>query len=523
MIWSYLQTLSIARWFLAVCLATLLFSCGEAPNQDIIRFGLANAPSNFDPRFATDATSARLNRLLYDRLVDFDEASQPIPALADWKQVSPTHYRFHLRPTRQPFHDGSPLTSHDVKATYQFILNPDNASPHRSPLRLITRIETPTTESIDFYLSQPDILFPHYLVIGILPEKLIQADHPFHEQPIGSGPFAFVQRSDDTRWRFVRHLDGQLFEMIRIGKPTVRALKLLAGEIDMLQNDLPPEIVVYLSQDTHLNVQRHRGSNFSYLGFNMRDPVVGQLQVRQAIAHAIDRDSIIQYVFQGTAYSANALLPPDHWAGLPVHPGYSYDQNRARALLHEAGVDKEHPIEVVYKTSTDPFRLRLATILQQQLDQVGIHTTIQSHDWGTFYGDIKAGHFQMYSLAWVGLKTPDIFNYAFHSHSIPPNGANRGRFMDETSDRLIQQAQVTQNLKEKQDTYRTLQAHLLQSLPYIPLWFEDHTFISRANITGYSVSPDGNYDGLLKVKRSTGHPHKVVRRNLESINAISKL
>ena len=497
------KTIYFIILFSLLTILIIPLGCKEkTPQDNIFRFGLASAPTNLDPRFATDATSARLNRLLYARLVDFDQTARPIASLAEWEQISPTHFRFYLRDENRTFHHGDKLTAKDVKATYDFILNPDNLSPHRSTLTLVSEIQTPTEETVDFYLNKPDRLFPSYLVIGILPANLIREGHPFHDQPIGSGPFAFVDRPDDTRWRLIRRVDEQLFEFLRIADPTVRTLKLLAGEIDMIQNDLPPELISYLSQDHSLQIQRRKGANFSYLGFNLQDSVVGLHKVRQAIAHAIDRKAIIHHVFGNTAYPANAMFPPEHWAGATGLSEYLYEPQRARELLEEAGFDESHPATVVYKTSTDPFRLRLAAILQQQLAQVGIQTSIHSHDWGTFYGDIKAGRFQMYSLAWVGLKTPDIFHYAFHSESIPPRGANRGRFVDELTDTLIEHAQATQNLEEKAQTYRTLQAHLLQTLPYVPLWFEEHVFIARGHIHGYTISTDGNYDGLLRVQRT---------------------
>jgi peptide/nickel transport system substrate-binding protein len=171
--------------------------------------------------------------------------------------------------------------------------------------------------------------------------------------------------------------------------------------------------------------------------------------------------------------------------------------------LKEAGYDENHPPVITYKTSTDPFRLRLATIIQYQLHQVGFDVVIQSHDWGTFYGDIKAGRFQMYSLAWVGVKSPDIFRYAFHSQAIPPAGANRGHYSDAVADRLMTQAEHTLDRHTQQMLYHTLQARLLDTLPYVPLWFEDHYSLSASSITGYQLSADGNFDGLSQVQWAT--------------------
>ena len=158
---------------------------------------------------------------------------------------------------------------------------------------------------------------------------------------------------------------------------------------------------------------------------------------------------------------------------------------------------------MTYKTSTDAFRVRLATVLQSQLKAVGIDVDLRSYDWGTFYGDIKAGNFQMFSLSWVGIKTPDIFQHAFHSKSLPPNGANRGRFKDPTVDRLIEVAASADSLESQGTAYRELQQRLLETMPYVPLWYEDHVFVSRKGITGYPLSLDGNYDGLITVRSSS--------------------
>ncbi len=167
-----------------------------------------------------------------------------------------------------------------------------------------------------------------------------------------------------------------------------------------------------------------------------------------------------------------------------------------------AGYTSEHPLQLSYKTSTDPVRVRIATVIQQQLHDVGIDMKLQSFDWGTFYGDIKAGHFQMYSLAWVGIKTPDIFRYAFHSTSLPPEGANRGHLSSPEIDALIATAEQGTTLEEQALAYRQVQASLLQQLAYIPLWYEDHVFAARQDISGYRLSHDGNYDALREVSRS---------------------
>lgn len=501
-VWSGIPTRTgkIYR-LLLLLLPIFLAACAPEPDSTL-RMGLASAPVTLDPRFATDATSSRINRLIYSRLVEFDEKQLPVPGLASWEVISPLHYRFVLKSDRAGFHDGSRLTARDVKATYDSILDQETASPHRATLDMIKRIEVVDDNTIDFHLTRPDLLFPAYLVIGILPADTIAIKQAFQRQPVGNGPFRFVSWPEQGKLVLEREKDKQRVSFIRVKDETVRVLKLVRGEIDLIQSDLSPELIGYLKNQKSLEVTHGKGSNFTYLGFNLEDPVASQLYVRQAIAMAIDREAIIKYVMGGSARPASALLLPDHWAGNPNLELIPYDPEKAKAVLAKKGFNKTNPLRLTYKTSTNAFRLRLATVLQSQLKEVGIEVDLQSFDWGTFYGDIKAGNFQMYSLSWVGIKTPDIFRYVFHSNSVPPNGANRGRYRNILVDQLIKTANNAGSLDDQAISYRELQKHLLEDLPYVPLWYEDHVFATREGISGYHIGLDGNYDGLVDANKS---------------------
>lgn len=485
-------------FFVCVCLS-LLMSCRSHQEDDAIRFGLASAPVTLDPRFSTDAISSRINRLIYRQLIDFDAASQPIPSLATWTKLTPKQFRFHLQSEYRTFHDGTRLTANDVKATFDSILDEKAAAPHRATLHMISSIEVVDDDTVDFYLNTTDPLFPGYLEIGILPAAQIKQGHSFNTQPIGSGPFRFLSWRTSDRLRLQRQADQQVFEFLHVKEENTRVLKLLRGELDMLQNDIDTELIKYLGEQVDVKVTTGRGSNFSYLGFNMQDPEVSKHSVRQAIAYAIDRESIIKYLFSGRARLASALLTPDHWAGHPELPTYNYNPEKARQLLKQSGYTAANPLRINYKTSSNPFRIRLATIIQSQLAAVGIDVDIQTYDWGTFYGDIKAGNFQMYSLAWVGINLPDIFRYVFHSQSVPPAGANRGRYTNLQIDTSLETAQKQQDITVQAKIFQEIQEILYLELPYVPLWYEDHVYIARKNVNGYRIHPDGNYDGLADV------------------------
>lgn len=482
----------------AVALTFLLAACD--PSEDgVIRFAVATAPGVLDPRLASDAASERVNALLYDRLVDLDPAGRPQPGIATWSQRAPDHYRVRLRSDRAAFWDGSPVQAADVAATYRSLLEPALASPHAGALAGIARIDVIDADTVDFHLRGPDPRFATRLTIGIVPASRA-AERGLARAPMGSGPFRFRGWREDGGLVLERREDGQAIALLPVADPTMRVLKLVRGEAELLQNDLPAELYGYLDGRGDVALQAGSGTTFAYLGFNLDDPAVGRREVRQAIAHAIDREAIIRHLFRGRAQAAESVLPPGHWAAPGDLAPHVHDPARARALLAAAGYDAGRPLRLNYKTSTDPFRLRIAHVLQQQLGDVGVEVEIASYDWGTFFGDIKAGRFQMYGLAWVGVNSPDILRYAFHGDALPPGGANRGRYLDPVTDRLIDIADSADDAAAAA-AYREVQRRVHAALVYVPLWYEDNVAALRG-VSGYRPGHDGNYLALQQVVRS---------------------
>ncbi len=488
------------RLIVLAAFAVMFVGCAQ-PEADALRLGVAQAPVTLDPRYATDAVSERVVRLLYSRLVDFDANFRPVPALARWSVVTPTQYRFELDPERAPFHDGARLSATDIKATYDDIINVSRASPHRGSLHVIDHIEVIGPDSVEFYLKRPDRLFPGRLVIGILPAALLARGHDFKRSPVGNGAFEFVEWPNDNRVLLRRRHDGMLVEISAVANATVRILKLLRGELDIVQGDLPSELVSWLQTQSGIRLLQARGTTFTYLGFNLDDPDAGRLHVREAIALALDRQAIVDKLLGGMARIGSSVLPPEHWAGRPAANERTRSLAGAREHLRLAGFDAQRPLRLVYQTSSNTFRRRLATVIQSQLQDAGIDIEIQSHDWGTFYGDVKAGRFQMYSLSWVGLKMPDIFRYAFHSTSMPPQGANRGRYRNARVDQLIETAERARDQDEQARLYRAVQAAVLEDLVLVPLWYEDQIAALREGVSGYVLASDGSYDGLANVSQ----------------------
>jgi peptide/nickel transport system substrate-binding protein len=479
---NFLASLS-ASLLLLVASACHQQTTASNANQDIV-FAIGQMPLNLDPRYATDAASERVNRLLYQSLVDFDAQSKPAPSLASWLEVSPVNYRFTLNKNRALFHNQTPLTANDVKATYDSLATLKD-SPNTAEFANIQNIEVVDNDTIEFKLRQEDKHFPAKLIIGILPAKLIAQSYDFSHAPIGSGALKFV--SWQNKLTLERLKDGQKISLIEVKDPTVRVLKLLQGEVDLLQGELPPELVKYLQTKSDLMVKTSIGANFSYLGLNFKDPILQKLKVRQAIAHAINRKQLIEKAMIAHSREAELILPPEHYTNQQtIHQSlniYDYNPALAKQLLQEAGV--KLPLKLIYKTSTDAQRVRFATILQAQMAKAGIDLEIRSLDWGTFFADVKQGNFQLYGLTWVGIKTPEIYAKAFGTQSAPPKGFNRGRYADAELDKLL-----------ADENWQAATMRIHNQLPYIPLWYEGQFAAMRKGITNYNAKPDGNWDDL---------------------------
>lgn len=458
---------------------------GMSAISEPIRFAVAQAPLNLDPRYATDAASERINRLVYQSLIDFDAAFRPVPKLASWTTDSSSEYRFTLNKVRTQFHHQVPLTAHDVKATYDSI-HVLKDSPLAAEFSNIKSIDVINDNTLIFRLKQADQHFVAKLIVGILPKDLIHKNHDFSRQPVGNGPLAFVSWQNKLVLKRVN--DGQVITFTEVKDPTVRVLKMLRGEADLLQGDLPPELVKYLQTKPEASVKTIQGVNFSYLGLNIQDPVLSNLKVRRAIAHAINRQEVVEKVMLNNTRIAGAILPAEHYAGNANLRPYDYQPALSRQLLMEAGI--KLPLKLVYKTSTDAHRVRLATILQAQMQFAGIDLEIRSLDWGTFFEDVKQGKFQLYGLTWVGIKTPEIYVNAFGSKNTPPNGFNRGRFSDAKLDDLL----------VKED-WPAVTQRIHTQLPYIPLWYEGQFAAFNKNIKNYAPKPDGNWDDLATIRK----------------------
>lgn len=498
-----------------IALLLALSGCQEEDllGQGILVLGLEANPTNLDPRLSADAASSRINELLYSRLFRKDEAGEPEEDIVEeWEQTDPTTYRFRIREGIR-FHDGRPLTAHDVRYTFQSMMDPALGSPLRSSYQMIESIDCPGPHTILFHLSEPYASLLINLDLGILPRPKGQGDgEQSPDGHIGSGPFQFVSWTQNHEIRLKANPGyfggAPRLEEVRfriVPDDTVRILELRKGTIHLLQNDIEPEVLRSLEKDPRFVFQKRQGTNYSYMGFNLKDPILSSLKVRQAIAHGIDRKAIIEHLLGGLAVPATGVLSPLNWSYEPAVEGYGYDPQKARRLLDEAGYkDPDGPgpakrFTLNYKTSQNELRRRIGEAIQGLLGEVGIDVKMRSYEWGTFFADIRKGNFQIYTLTWVGITDPDIYYYIFHSKSIPPNGANRGHYLNPEMDRLIERGRVLMDREERKKVYGRIQKITARDLPYVSLWNEVNVVAMDRRVRGFVLRPDGDMLSLKDV------------------------
>lgn len=513
------KTLQPQRWFFCLILPCLLAltacSSPDDSSRQILRIGLETAPLQFDPRFTLDAASHRVGQLLYNSLVRLDAQAQIVPDLAtSWDTPDATTYVFHLRRDVR-WHDGTPLTAADVHYTFTSLLDAATQSPKRTSFAMIRSVEAVSEHTIRFILTEPFAPFlTNNMTLGIVPRPRDDTPPgPRNTHPIGTGPFAFVKHEPNRAIHLQAYadyfdgrpaLDGVVLRILP--DPMVRLFELQKGNVDLLQNALPPDLLVQLREDTRFTVVEAPGTNFTYVGLNSEDPILRQVQVRQALAHAIDRQALITHVLRGLAQPADGMLPASHWAYAPQVDRYPFDLERAAQLLDAAGFpDPDGPgpqprFHLVYKTSQDEVRRRIAEVIQESWRRIGVSLDIRSYEWGTFFGDIRAGNFQLYALTWVGVSEPDHFHYVLHSQSVPPAGANRGRYINPRLDTLLDQGRRTTDVAPRRTLYQEAQAIVAAELPYIPLWHQTNVAVLRATYTGYRMSPSGDFRAIRFIR-----------------------
>lgn len=489
------------RHFITFASIALLVGCGGEKKgagggtaKDTLVIALMSSPTNLDSRVGNDNASGRMFDLIYSGLIKVTPDMDYAPDIAEkWETPDDKTIVFHLNPNAR-FQNGQPVKASDVKWTYDSLMAPDFVTSKRSGYDAVDHIEAPDDHTVIFKLKEPNAGIFANLTLGILPTG---ADtNVYRMRPIGAGPYKVVDFRPDDRvvleafdqWHGgapkIKHVIVRI-----IPDATTRVLEMRRGTVQFEVNEIPFENIAEFDKNPDFKTVKTPGSVYQYIAINLRDPNLSKLAVRQALAYAIDRDRIIRDIQRGYAKPTDTMLAEGHWARAENLPTYPYDPAKAKQLLAQAGYP--NGFSFVFKTSQDAEANSRAQVIQQMLKQVGVTMQIQSNEMSTFFADIGKGNFQMYSLSRNGVQDPDFYYVIFYSKNLPPEGQNRGYYINPKVDQLLLEGRSTFDRARRKQTYVEVQKIVQQDLPYISLYLQSNVAVMRNNIDGYVQYPAG--------------------------------
>ena len=540
------------RLFAALLFAALgLWACGGGGgggtgNRQFVTI-LDSNPATLDPLAGTDAASERLRQLMFNTLLRKNERFEYVGELASDYTVAPDglSVTFNLR-DGVTFHDGSPLDSADVKYTFESLFGSTKnkrapffeSQPGGGALPYVTAVEAPAPLTVVFRLRKPWVqLFGNLVSVPVIPGGSAEAQA---QSPNGSGPFRFVRY--DERQQVV---DMAAFDKHWQGAPTIRELRvrtipdantlqaeLQSGGVDIVTGaaNLSPDTYKSLGQYGDLRVEQFPGANIVYLGFNVERPPLNNVKVRQAIAYAIDRESLVRDLMLGQATIAHSILPESSWA-YDAGQKYNYDPARSKQLLDEAGFrdpDGDGPAmrfdkPITFKiTSGNAATAQYAGVIQNWLKGVGLPVAIETLETNTLIPQLSNGQFEMTTLRWVGGNQDPVFlRDLFHSGEIPGPGRtaarNRARYGNPELDKILDEAVSSFDREKTRPLYQQAQQIVSRDLPMLPLWYPSVMVVARKGVGNIHVDASNDYSFLRSVRleqAGAGRPRRRATRDL---------
>lgn len=509
-----------------VCAIALcgLCACARAtPPEGTLRLAVATPPEALDPRFATSAVAMRLSALVAPPLFVIGEDLRPEPWLAESVvQPTPTSWVVKLREGLR-FHDGAPVTSDDVKWTFDTMLDPASGSPHRGKLMHLREVVAVDERTVRFELDSP---WAPFLVdanaYGILSKRSCLPG--CRHAPVGAGAFRVERALDENETLALVAVDPRAsikrIEVKVARDATTRLLELLDERIDLVVGDLAPTDLEVLAREDALAIESAPGLGYTYLAFNVRgasarlkgrvgvparqvdssnDETLRALadpRVRRALAIAIDVDTVIATKLRGRAKRASGMIPDGHWAKPAGDSVLPFDPAKARALLDEAGFPERENgrFRIVLSTTSERARRSVAVVFAESWRAIGVDVDLRVKDWAALYEDIQGGAFHAFSAKWVPVLEPDLMSWVYSSTNIPAKGkagGNRGGFVDNELDGWLSAAQSTNDVDERRALYAKASARVAEQLPVVPLWFEDEVAVRHKRVEGFRLARTG--------------------------------
>ncbi len=516
-------------WIFALILF-LLSACDRAPqpesdrpqtekppaNGDILVRGDIGDASNLIPILASDSASHTVAGLIYNGLVKYDKNMTIVGDLAESWEISSDGLviTFKLRKGVR-WHDGKPFTAADVLYTYRVTIDPKTPTAYGGDFLKVRKAEILDDHTFRVTYDKP--FAPALISWGasILPRHLLEGKDitksPLARHPVGTGPYRFsewvagqkiVLVANDDYFEGRPYIDGRITRIIP--DTATMFLELRARNIDMM--GLTP---LQYTRQTDNNLFRRNFDKYSYLafaytylGYNLKNPLFADKRVRQAISYAINKEEIVSGVLLGLGKPATGPFKPGTWPHNDRVKIYNYDPAKARNLLAEAGwvdsdqdgiLDREGKLfafEILTNQGNET-RQKCAEIIQRQLAEVGIRVKIRIVEWSAFVTDfINKRRFEAVILGWTIPPDPDAYD-VWHSSKTAPQELNFVSYSNPEADEMLEAGRSTFDQAKRKIYYDRFQEILAEDQPYTFLYVPDELIILSNRIRGIEPAPAG--------------------------------
>ncbi len=474
----------------------------------MLRVVLVQEPKTLNPLLAANSFEGFVWRLMFEPLISADSAGHPVPMLVsavptvgnggvsgDGRTIT-----YHLR-SNMKWSDGAPITSRDVRYTWQAIMNPRYAIPSRHGYEDILSVDTPNARTVIVHLRRPRASFVNaFFAESDQPFAILPAHVPFNKTPaVSDGPFTFV------RWQHGDRIVLTANTSFFLGAPKLAGVVIMTvpdenTAINVLRTEaadyfLQPSITTYPQLHATPGVRTvFTGVNgYEGLGFNTLRAPMNDARFRTAIAYAVDKARMVQVLTYGQEHIASEDLPDWMWANDPALKPLPYDPSKARALLATARI--RLPVSLVLATDTgNATHQREALLLQSMLHQIGVELSIKTYPAGLLYapkdagGVLQSGNFDVTLLPWYGGLDPDN-SAEFSCTGIPPNGWNVQRYCNPEMETLQTLALTHYDLRTRRAAYYRIERLVARDNPIIVFWWQRQQQAINSRFRGFAPNP----------------------------------
>lgn len=490
---------------LVLCLA--LGTCALA-DGNVLNYGTDTWPAGFDPHTISALAAARVFNQVYETLITFNEDMTFGGVLAEsWETPDDVTYIFHLRQGVK-FHNGREMTSADVVYSFERVLGKTEygdigaLGSSASYYGGIASIEAPDDYTVKFTLAEPNAAFMSNMTSSygaIVCREVVEANGgslSSIDTMCGTGPFKYSESVVDNHITLVRNedywkegapkLDGITFYLL--GDESARLAALRTGDIDLCT--LSAMNIPDVERDANIQIISYQSNNYTFLGFNLSNEKLQDKRVRQAMSMAIDRDMIIDYVFNGEATVSTFVTPAmGHWVwdAVSESPLYQTNIEEARKLMEEAGYSESNRLSITMAAGLLDSIRDTAVVLQQQLKEIYVDVTISNLESGE-YVDVwtkmstpAAGFDTMCGLNGAGTDPNRAVSFFYSS----TGNANVWGYKNDRVDELCVKGVTTTDESAREACYIEAQQLIVDECPN--LWFASpmEYFFASAKLQGY--------------------------------------